>query len=198
MVRARDRALGLLVAASDALHRGLAVIADQAVWLLVALTGVICVDVVSRKLGIQIPGLGSTTLQELEWHLHAVLFSLWLGFAYLVNAHPRVDSYSEAFSLRTKAWVELLGCLVFAIPYCYVLVRWGVPFVAASFAAGESSESVGGIPYRWIIKGVFVAGLFLLLAAVLSMTLRLVAFLLGGPAVRGRITLPLETRPPSV
>ena len=41
----------------------------------------------SRKFGFQMPGMGSTRLQELEWHLHTALFSFWLGIAYVKNAH---------------------------------------------------------------------------------------------------------------
>ena len=35
---------------------------------MVVLMVVICFDVLSRKLGFQIPGMGSAPLQELEWH----------------------------------------------------------------------------------------------------------------------------------
>ena len=43
--------------------------------------------------GFQLPGLGSTRLQELEWQLHTVLFTMWLGYAYLKNAHVRIDVF---------------------------------------------------------------------------------------------------------
>ena len=46
-------------------------------------------DVVARKFGVQLP---YTKLQELEWHFHAAIFSLWMGYCYTINAHPRVDS----------------------------------------------------------------------------------------------------------
>src|SRR5690606_41797721 len=48
-------------------------------------TAVIIVDVLSRRAGYQIPGLGSTRLQELEWHFHTVLFALLLGATYVLN-----------------------------------------------------------------------------------------------------------------
>ena len=92
-----------LLNASNAINRMLERIANAAGWLFRVLAGVICFDVVSRKLGFQVPGFGSTTQQELEWHLDAVIFSLWMGFNYVINGHPRVDSYTEPMTLRGKA-----------------------------------------------------------------------------------------------
>ena len=60
---------------------------------------VTCFDVVARKFGIELP---YTKLQELEWHFHAALFSLWMGYYYTINAHPRVDSYTERLTHRAR------------------------------------------------------------------------------------------------
>ena len=62
---------------------------------------VTCIDVVFRKFGVV--GFPYTRFQELEWHLHTAIFSLWLGYNYVVNAHPRVDSYTELLGFRRKA-----------------------------------------------------------------------------------------------
>ena len=64
-------------------------------WLLVALVVVICWDVITRKLGFQIPGFGSTPIQELDWHLHGMLFLFWLGYAYVRNVHVKVHFSAE-------------------------------------------------------------------------------------------------------
>jgi TRAP-type mannitol/chloroaromatic compound transport system permease small subunit len=52
-----------LLIAADAIERLLRFIADWSGWLMVVLMVVICFDVLSRKLGFQIPGMGSTRLQ---------------------------------------------------------------------------------------------------------------------------------------
>ena len=155
-------------------------VAEGSGWLMVVLMVVICFDILSRKLGYQLPGMGSTRLQELEWHLHTVLFSAWLGWCYVLNAHPRVDTATAALPLRKRAWVELTGGLVFALPYAAIVAWFGLGFVGASYDTGESSEAVIGLPQRWIIKGLFVFGLWLLVAAILAVLLRLTAFLFGG------------------
>ena len=64
-----------LLAASAAIERALYGIAMAAGWLFIACTLVIVFDVLTRKFGYQLPGMGSTRLQELEWHLHTALFS---------------------------------------------------------------------------------------------------------------------------
>lgn len=157
-------------------------IAEASGWLMVVLMVVICFDVLTRKMGFQLPGMGSTRLQELEWHLHTVLFSAWLGWCYVLNAHPRVDTATAALPLRKRAWIELVGGLVFALPYAAIVAWFGLGFVGASYMTGEGSEAVIGIPHRWIVKGLFVFGLWLLVASIVAVLLRLIAYLFGGVA----------------
>ena len=160
---------------ANAIYRLLERIADASGWLLIVLMAVTCIDVVMRKFGVI--GFPYTKFQELEWHLHTTIFSFWLGFNYCVNAHPRVDSYTELLGFRRKAWIELFGCLVFAIPYTAVLVWYGWDFVRTAWVFNERSDSALGLEYRWIIKGIMVLGLWLLLLGIVSVVLRLVAFL---------------------
>jgi TRAP-type mannitol/chloroaromatic compound transport system permease small subunit len=180
-----------LLALSDAANRVLERIASLSGWLFLVLMGVICFDVLTRKVGYQIPGFGSTMLQELEWHLHTVIFSMWLGYNYVINSHPRVDSYTDGLSLRSKAFIELAGCLIFAFPYTYILLYHGVGFVAFSYQIGEGSEAVIGLSHRWIIKSFLYVGLVLLMLAIVSMTLRLFVYLFGPPQLRERAKPPL-------
>jgi TRAP-type mannitol/chloroaromatic compound transport system permease small subunit len=162
---------------ANLLYRLLERIADASGWLLIVLMTVTCVDVVFRKFGVV--GFPYTKAQELEWHLHTAIFSLWLGFNYCVNAHPRVDSYTEHLKFRTKAWIELIGCLVFALPYTLVLVFYGWDFVKTAWVFNERSDSALGLPYRWVIKGILYLGLILLLFGIVSVLLRLIAYLFG-------------------
>ena len=115
----------------------------------------------------------------MEWHLHAAIFALWMGYCYVINAHPRVDSYTEALSFRWRASIELAGCLLFALPFMGVILYFGLDFLKISFLQGEGSENVSGLHYRWIIKGVFVFGLLLVFVAIVSVILRLVVYLFG-------------------
>lgn len=75
-------------------------VADAGAWAFVACIVVIAFDVITRKFGFQLPGMGSTRLQELEWHLHTVLFCTWLGYAYIRNAHVRIDVFTSHMTER--------------------------------------------------------------------------------------------------
>ena len=173
-----------LLAASDAINRVLERIAMAAGWMFVACTIVIVFDVLSRKFGYQIPGMGSTRLQELEWHLHTGLFCFWLGVAYIKNAHVRIDIAVATARPRTQAWIELVGCLVFAIPYCLIAIYFSTDFTWLAWRLNESSDSATGLPWRWIPKAFITIGLVLLLAAVLSVLMRLVVYLFGPAGLR--------------
>jgi TRAP-type mannitol/chloroaromatic compound transport system permease small subunit len=168
---------GVLLALADSLRRLLELVARASSWLLLVMAAVTCFDVLARKTGIPAP---LTKLQELEWHFHAALFSLWMGYGYTVNAHPRVDSFTEQFSLRGKAWIELAGCLLFALPYCALVAYHSLDFVASSYALSEQSDSTVGLRHRWVIKGIYAAGLWLVVLGILSVLLRVVVFLFGG------------------
>ncbi|HET7671299.1 MAG TPA: TRAP transporter small permease subunit [Burkholderiales bacterium] len=169
--------MNALLGIANALYRFLERIANASGWLLIVLMFVTCVDVLFRKLGVV--GFPYTKAQEMEWHLHTAIFSLWMGFNYCINAHPRVDSYTEKLGYRRKAWIELAGCLVFALPYMLVLVWYGWDFVKTAWVFNESSDAALGLPYRWIIKAIMYAGLWLLVLGIVSVMLRLIVFLFG-------------------
>ncbi len=94
--------MSALLKLSEGLRRLLEWIALASGWLLVVMACVTTFDVVARKfgLGLWLPfPLPHTKLQELEWHFHAAIFSLWMGYCYTINAHPRVDTFTEQLSV---------------------------------------------------------------------------------------------------
>ncbi len=149
-------------------------------WFSIPLMVVIIFDVVTRRFLV----LGSTKLQEGEWHLHALLFLLCIGFAYLNDAHVRIDLIRERLSSRARDWVEFVGCIVFVIPYCLIVVYFAEDFVERSWAVGEASDSATGLPYRWAIKACLPIGLFVLLLSGITVLLRKIIELFGPPDLR--------------
>ena len=168
--------MNALLKVSESLRRLLERIALASGWLLVIMACVTTFDVVARKFGVDLP---YTKLQELEWHFHAAIFSLWMGYCYTINAHPRVDSFTEGMTHRGKAWIELGGCLLLALPYVLLVAYNSLDFVASSFKMNEQSDSTVGLTHRWVIKGVYAAGLWLVVLGVLSVLLRVIVFLFG-------------------
>jgi TRAP-type mannitol/chloroaromatic compound transport system permease small subunit len=127
----------------------------------------------------------STRLQEMEWHLHAVLFLACLGFAYVRDAHVRIELVSERLRPRTRVWIELLGCFLFLLPYCYVVVLYGFDLARNSFNILERSSAQTGLEYRFIIKSFLPFGFLLLALAGVSVALKCIVYLFGPGALQG-------------
>jgi len=168
--------MNALLKVSESLRRLLEWIALASGWLLVIMACVTTFDVVARKFGADLP---FTKLQELEWHFHAAIFSLWMGYCYTINAHPRVDSFTEKMTHRGKAWIEFWGCLILALPYVALVDYNSIDFVASSYRMNEQSDSTVGLTHRWVIKGVYAVGLWLVVLGILSVWLRVIVFLFG-------------------
>lgn len=158
-------------------------------WMMLPLIFVIMFDVVTRKLdftrllfagytadsGVSV----STILQDLQWHFHAILLMLSFGFGYLANAHVRVDVFRELLSKPKQAWIELLGLVFLGVPFIILMMVYSYDMVALSFHQGEGSESLTGIPHRWVIKSVLLIGFSILMMAFVATIIRLVAYLFG-------------------
>jgi len=175
-----------LLKISERIDQALETFANVFAWAFIACMVAIVFDVVSRKLGYQIPGLGSTRLQELEWHFHGVLFCSWLGYAYVRNAHVRIDVFTGHLAARRQAWLELVGCLLFAAPYLYVALPYAHAFFMTSFIQNEGSAAPNGLGWRWVIKGFLYLGFGSVALAVLSVALRRIVFLFGSPDIARR------------
>ncbi len=154
-----------------------------AAWLAIFLMIVIVFDVVTRRFFV----LGSTKLQDLEWHLHAVLFLFCFGYAYYKDAHVRIDLVRERLSARTQLWIELIGCLLFLLPYTFIVIYYGVDWWHRSFIQNEMSESATGLPYRWIIKAALPIGFVILMMSGFGMAIRKSIQLFGSPELRKEI-----------
>jgi TRAP-type mannitol/chloroaromatic compound transport system permease small subunit len=183
-----------LLKIADLIEAALRRIADVGAWAFIVCIAVIAVDVVTRKFGFQVPGLGSTRLQELEWHLHAALFCTWLGYAYIRNAHVRIDVFVGGLSPRARLWLELVCCLVFALPYLLIALPYAQEFFLVSWRQGESSDAPTGLPSRWVVKGLLYLGFVTVFAAVLAVIARCIVALFGTSEQAERAYVPFARK----
>lgn len=107
-------------------------------------------------------------VMELEWHLFALIFILGAGYAFKHDRHVRVDLFYEEFSIRDQAWVNLLGGILFLIPWCLLMIYVSFQYAWGSFLIGEGSPNPGGLPYRFLIKGSITIGMVLLFLQALA------------------------------
>ncbi|HSM40054.1 MAG TPA: TRAP transporter small permease subunit [Afifellaceae bacterium] len=142
-----------LLGVSAAIDRVLTIIGRIGAWAGIMLVAVVCYDVVTRYFGVPKPfGLNSTQIQESEYWLHAYLFALVIGYAYIRQAHVRIDLIRDRVSLKSKFLIEMLGCIFFCIPYAVLAtyLSWG--YFLQSYDSGEASKSVIGLTHIWLLK----------------------------------------------
>ncbi len=167
-------------------------------WLIVPVIVITCIDVIGRKIGYEDEESGriyrlqgwladnlgsffqSTILQELEWHFHAGLFALVLGYGVVYNTHVRIDLIRDSLDFRKKAWLEFIGLTFFMIPYCAIVIFFAFEYTYASFMINETSASTVGLSHRWIIKSVFILGMLVAVMSGIAAWLQ-VATILWGP-----------------
>ena len=161
----------------------------MAAWLLLPLVGIIMFDAVCRKFlrkttfAIE-TGLyhlmNSPVLQDAEWHLHAILFLVAMGYAYVYNAHVRLDIFRPRLGVKGRLWVEVLGGVFLLIPFLVTLIYFGWDFFLSAWLTDEGTSVLIGIGNRWFIKSFVIIGFSLLLLSAASLIIRL-AIRLWGP-----------------
>lgn len=130
-------------------------------WLVLALVILICYDVAMRYLFQQ----GSVALQELEWHLFALIFLLGGAYTLKHDDHVRVDIFyqSRYLSNRGRAWISIIGTVFFLFPFCLLILITSWPFVENAFLYNEGSPDPGGLPYRYLLKSAILIGFAMLM-----------------------------------
>lgn len=114
-----------------------------------------------------------TWMQELYVWIHAIVFLTAASFAMLVNAHVRVDILYNKWSLKTRTIVEILGAVVFTLPWLVVLGFLTWPYVLDSWKILEGSSQPNGMPGVYLFKS-------LLLVFCVLMTLQCLAIIARG------------------
>lgn len=127
-------------------------------WLNVVLIGLICVDVLFRYFF----SFSKNWILELEWHLFAIIFLLGSAYALQAEKHVRVDVFYQRFSKKTQTIINLVGTLIFLLPWCYLVITTSYKFFNNSWYIREGSPQPGGLPARYVIKGMILVGFVLL------------------------------------
>ena len=93
---------------------------------------------------------GLIWVQESVVWMHAVVFMLGAAYTLRAEEHVRVDIFYRTMSARRRAWVDLIGVIVFLLPLCAFLAWASFDFVTQSWSIGESSRESGGLPYPFV------------------------------------------------
>lgn len=174
-----------------AVERGCASLGRAAAWTVPLLVISVCVGIVLVQLRANVlfewgspalplfgTGLTAGGLNDLQWHLFAVMVMLGGAYTLHENGHVCVDFISSRFSPRGRLVMTLLGDLFLLLPFVAVMTWFSWEYVQAAYASGEGS-SYGGLNQRWIIKLVMPLGFGLLLVFGVARALRTALALLG-------------------
>jgi len=128
-----------------------------------------------RSLGVT---LSSNAWLEAQWYLFDLVFLLGAAYALLHNEHVRVDVLYTRWSSRRQALVNLIGTLLFLIPFCLMVILFSWEAIASSWAILEASPDPEGLP-RYPIKSMLVVSFVLLILQGISEAIKHGAILTG-------------------
>ena len=148
-------------------------------WLGLIMVALGAFNAVSRYLGRFIGvDLSSNVYIELQWYLFSLMFLLGAGYTLRHNAHVRVDVLYARVGPRVRAWINLLGTVLFLIPFSALMLWLTVPTVRNSWQVLEMSPDPGGLP-RYPIKSMILVAFLLVLLQGVAVLIRQIAFLRG-------------------
>jgi TRAP-type mannitol/chloroaromatic compound transport system permease small subunit len=165
-------ALVATVRAISALNR---IVGLTVSWLALAVVAVCFTVVVQRYV------LHTTQLwmQDLYVWLAGAMFTAVAGYALLTDSHVRVDIFYRPWSTRTKAIADLIGVVVFLIPFVVTVALYAWPFVARAWRLSEGSANIGGMPGLFILKSFIHVFCLLVGLQGIAMALRSILVLAG-------------------
>jgi TRAP-type mannitol/chloroaromatic compound transport system permease small subunit len=95
-------------------------------------------------------------MQESVTYLHAMVFMIAAAWAFQTDDHVRVDIFYRDKPDRYKNRVDLIGTVLFLIPFSLFLLLIGWDYVTASWGTLESSPEAGGLPLVFLLKSLIL------------------------------------------
>lgn len=146
-------------------------------WLAMAMILIGVYNATVRYLGSFIGrNLSSNAYLEAQWYLFGAMFMLGAAYTLKHNAHVRVDIMYGRLSAKGQAWIELLGTVLFLLPFSAMVLYLSLPWVEFSWKLHEVSPNPGGLA-RYPIKTVIPIAFVLLILQGISQLIKSIAVL---------------------
>ena len=114
----------------------------------------------------------SVGMQEMEWHLFSVVILFGVSVALLDEGHVRVDFLYDRYSEKSKAMINIIGTILFLLPLALLIFFGSFDFVKDAYDINEISEDPGGLPFRWVIKGMIPLAFLMLVFSSIGYTIK--------------------------
>ncbi len=135
-------------------------VGKAAAWLIIALMGMICVEVFKRY----ILNMPTAWIFDASNMLYGSLFMLAGAYGLAQNAHVRGDFLYSSMRPRTQASFDIVLYIVFFLPGIAALIYAGYDYARLSWLIGEHSTVTANGPSVYQFKTVIpVAGALLML-----------------------------------
>lgn len=180
--------MNLLLKVSRAIDAAIDFMGRNLAWLVLAMLLIGVYNTIARYIGSAIgANLTSNALIEAQWMIFSALFFLGASYVLRHNEHVRVDFLYGNWPPRRKAVVNLVGTLIFLIPFCVVvlwvsvrpvLISWGWNPMTGAWRTWEMSPNPGGLPFA-PVKSLILVGFSLLIIQGISEIIKNVAILQG-------------------
>jgi TRAP-type mannitol/chloroaromatic compound transport system permease small subunit len=150
------------------------IIGKGVAWLILVAILVSAVNAVIRK----IFNVSSNSWLELQWYLFGAAFLLAAAYTLKQNEHIRIDIVYGAFPRRVQHWIDLMGHLLFLMPFTLLMIWYFVPYVSLSYRNGEVSNNAGGLTI-WPAKALLLIGFSMLALQGISEIIKKIAVMRG-------------------
>ncbi|NOR19034.1 MAG: TRAP transporter small permease subunit [Xanthomonadales bacterium] len=100
--------------------------------------------------------LGWIWLQEIVIYFHVAVFTIAAAWTLQQDGHVRVDIFYTNMPAKKRALVDLLGTVLFLVPFCLFVLIVSWPYVANSWQLLESSREAGGLPLVFVLKSLIL------------------------------------------
>lgn len=159
----------LIDASSDLIGR-------NAAWLTVGMVLLMALIVALRYLF----QTGSIAMQESVIYVNALIFTLGAAYTLKEQGHVRVDIFYNRLGVKQKALVDLLGGLVFLLPFAGFIIWESWDYVSVSWRIKESSAELSGLPYVYLLKATIILLALLLIIQGISEILKAIVSIWQG------------------
>ena len=126
--------------------------------------------------------LGWVAMQESVVYMHATVFMLGAAYTMKHQGHVRVDIFYQRFTVKTRAWVDLIGTLLLLFPVSIFIAWMGWEYVVDAWRVHEGSREAGGLPGVFLLKSLIILMPTLLIVHGLAMLIEQILIITGNPS----------------
>ena len=128
--------------------------------------------------------IGWVAMQESVLFMHSLVFMLGAAYTFKQDGHVRVDIFYQRFTVKTKAWVDLLGTLLLLLPVSGLIIWSSWEYILNSWEIQEGSRNSGGLPGVYLLKSCILMMAILLVLQGIATLLKSLLTILGFSQVK--------------